>query len=96
MPHYLFETGLTSGPHVDAAIALSTQRFPEVALEHRYAAHDDNRREVWVCRAPNEAHLQRWAAAAHLELWSLQHVDVDVSVGALHRVRRICFDDRTK
>lgn len=78
MPRYMFETPLTDDDAGDRAARLAAQRFPEVALEHRYAVHDDgSHREVWVCRAPSVAHVRRWAGAAGVTLWVLRHVDGD-------------------
>ncbi|MPY93055.1 MAG: hypothetical protein GEV08_08315 [Acidimicrobiia bacterium] len=87
MPQFLFETGPTGGPHLDDAGGLAARRFPEVVVEHRYAVHDDGRRDVWVCRAPSKAHIERWAAAARLELRSLHQVDADVSPQTRERRR---------
>ena len=44
-------------------------------LEHHYAEHDGGGRDVWVCRAPNEDQLTRWAAAADLTLGEVRRVD---------------------
>ena len=76
MPRYLFETTVTSQPERDSAERLAASRFPEVAVEHRFAAHDgDVGSELWVCRAPSASHVHRFAAAARLSLASLRHVD---------------------
>ena len=77
MPHYLLETGATSEAHLDRALSLIGPRFPEVVVEQRYTAREIDRNEMWACRAPNAAHIQRWAAAAQLEVRSLRHVDAD-------------------
>ncbi len=66
MPHYLLETGATSEAHLDRALSLIGPRFPEVVVEQRYTAREIDRNEMWACRAPNAAHIQRWAAAAQL------------------------------
>lgn len=76
MPHYLFETEGASEPQRSSGPHLAAWRFPEVAVEHRYAAHGvPHGKELWVCRAPSEAHVHRWAAASDLELAALRHVD---------------------
>ena len=81
MPRYLFETNVTNGPQRDSAERLAATRFPEVAVEHRFTAHDgDSGSELWVCRAPSASHVHRFAIAARLSLASLRHVD-DVPAG---------------
>jgi hypothetical protein len=42
-----------------------------------FAAHDDDGLDVWVCRAPSEHHVRRWAADAELVVDLLQPVDSD-------------------
>jgi hypothetical protein len=76
MPRYLLETDVTAPTDFDAAVDMATQRFPEVAVEHCYAEHHRiGARTWWVCQAPSETHVDRWAAAAHLSPLSLRHVD---------------------
>jgi len=78
MPRYLLETSATTGPDRDRASAAAAHRFPEVAIEHRFTAQDDSSsRDIWVCRAPSEAHVRRWAHACHLGLAALQSVGPD-------------------
>jgi hypothetical protein len=55
---------------------LAAERYPEIAFENQFVAHDGQAREVWVCQAPSKAHLQRWARAAHLTVRALEHVDI--------------------
>jgi hypothetical protein len=75
MPRFLVETEPQAAPTSDTADLIWTQRFPEVVLEHRYAAYDETTsREVWLCRAPSGAHVHRWAVAIALRLVALQHV----------------------
>jgi hypothetical protein len=76
MPRYLFETNQTSDPQRVNADRLAVVRFPEVAVEHRYTDRGDHdRRELWVCKAPSAAHIQRFAAAAELVVAAVRHVD---------------------
>ena len=78
MPRYLFETDVDARSQLDAAGRLAAQRFPEITIEHRYTTHDDTgARVLWVCRAPTEVHLGRWAAAAHLALTCIRRVAAD-------------------
>lgn len=78
MPRYLLATAPACRPLRDAAIDVAARRFPEVAVELRYAAHDyDSGHDVWVCSAPSETHVRRWAEAAGLEADHAQHVDAD-------------------
>jgi hypothetical protein len=59
---------------------MGDQRFPEVAVERRYSPHADGaNREVWVCRAPSEAHVKRWADATCIAPVGLRHVDALVA-----------------
>jgi hypothetical protein len=81
MPRYLLETRPTTASDRDRALRLAALRFPEVAVEHAYAAraqHDS--RDVWVCRAPSQAHLQRWADAACLALGAVRLIETDAVV----------------
>jgi hypothetical protein len=72
MPRYVFATAPTSQAAADWAMRLVSRRFPELEIEHRTtmegeaAAHD-----TWVCHAPNESHVLRWAIAAGLELFDV-------------------------
>ena len=51
-------------------------RTPEVAVERRYRPHDGTGPEVWLCRAPNAAHVEHWARSAGLVLRSIRQVDL--------------------
>jgi hypothetical protein len=73
MPRYLLDMERTATPDPGATAVIS-RRFPEIAVEHRYTAHDLVGRELWVCRAPSAAHLERWAEASPFELRSLQQI----------------------
>lgn len=75
MPLFLFESPPISDLQRDHALSLAARRFPEIALEHRYAEHDGGGLDVWVCRAPNEDELTRWALAAELTVGDLRRVD---------------------
>src|SRR5262249_8919508 len=72
MPHYLVETTTTSRTDLLGTVRLAAERYPEIAIEDRFIAHDGPAREVWVCRAPSRFHLHRWAAASGLVLRSLE------------------------
>lgn len=61
----------------ETASRLAATRFPEITVDLRFAAHDDDGLDVWVCRAPSESHLRRWAADAALTVDLLQPVDAD-------------------
>jgi hypothetical protein len=79
MPRYLFETDASVRTGRDQVDTLA-HRFPELELEHSYLVHDGGgSREVWVCRAPSEAHLRRWAIAADLMLRHVQRIDADTA-----------------
>jgi len=76
MPRYLVETQATGALQHDRAAQLVAQRFPEIAVEHHYTAHDDvSTRELLACRAPSRTHVERWAEAARLPLRSVEEVD---------------------
>ena len=66
MPHYLIETAAAGDAHVSSAIELTARRFPEVTVECRYVPHHADGSQIWVCRAPSEAHVVRWADRARL------------------------------
>jgi hypothetical protein len=72
MPRYLLETGAVSGSRLDGAERLAAQRFPEISVERHYVTDDGTTaRAVWVCRAPSETHLGRWAESAELTVTSM-------------------------
>ena len=75
MPLFLFEAPPITDLQRDLALRLAAQRFPEISLERRYAEHDGGGRDVWVCRAPSEDQLTRWAVAAELSLGEVRRVD---------------------
>jgi hypothetical protein len=67
MPRFLLELEITGRDQRELAARLLAERFPEIAVEQRYAAHDERgSRELWVCWAPSETHLRRWTEAADL------------------------------
>jgi hypothetical protein len=76
MSLYLFETGPTGDSEVEQALALVSRRFPEIVVERLYTSHSGCGADVWVCRAPNVAHMQRWAEAGRLRLSHLRQVDL--------------------
>jgi hypothetical protein len=81
MPHFLLEfvpSGGAGGTQLEAAVSLASSRFPEVVIERRYVVRVADLREVWVCRAPSQAHVTRWVAEARLDVPSVRHVDAEV------------------
>ena len=83
MPSYMLGTGTTTRAQREKLAALTATRHPEVLVDLRYAAHDDDGLDVWICRAPSEIHIRRWAAEADLKLRLLQRVDADKPPGAI-------------
>jgi hypothetical protein len=80
MPRYLLQTGAVAPSGSAAAVQLATRLFPEIAVEHCYVAHDEvNAQTTWVCRAPSDAHLRRWANASGFGRISLQRIDAEHS-----------------
>jgi hypothetical protein len=77
MPRYLLGARTTTRAERESVASLTDTRYPEVRVDLRYAAHDDDGLDVWVCRAPSETHVRRWAAAADLELRLVQLVDAE-------------------
>jgi len=73
---YLFETGPNSESEVDQELALVSLLLPEIVVESLYTAHSGRGAVVWVCRAPNVAHMKRWAEAGRLRLGHLREVDL--------------------
>jgi hypothetical protein len=65
MPRYLLKTHVIATPRIDAAVRLASQRFPEIAVED-VSVDDTGARTLWLCRAPSETHVSRWAEAAQL------------------------------
>jgi hypothetical protein len=80
IPRYLIERHGSAGAEVASAVQLAVVRFPEVAVEHRYVLRPTGRngaRELWVCRAPGDTHVRRWAAAARLAVDAISLIDGD-------------------
>ena len=75
MRRFIFETSDQTAADVAAALALAATRFPEVDVEHRYIGRGESRRELWVCTAPSEMHVARWAAAAAFPVAEIGQVD---------------------
>ena len=76
----MLETASISAAEREQATATASLRFPEIAVEQRFSARDDNGgRDIWVCRAPSAAHLRRWAEACRFALAVLQPIDTDRS-----------------
>ena len=87
MPRYLLETRPMTASDRERALHLAALRFPEVAIElARPGSAEHGTAERWVCRAPSRAHLERWAAAAHLALGAIWHIETD-AVDPLERFR---------
>ena len=75
MPRYLLETLNTHGDHLDAAVDLASQRFPEIEVERCDTTGDGvDAHVLWTCRAPSETHLHRWAAAARVAVASVRRL----------------------
>ena len=73
MPRFVLEVEVVSAPQFATALTLTYQRFPEIAVEYRDVPRPresiaERAKEIWVCRAPSEAHLGRWAAASQLRI----------------------------
>jgi hypothetical protein len=76
MPRYLLETPATTRIERARASFTASRRYPEVAIEQCFLVRDRaGSCEMWVCVAPNEAHLRRWAEASGLALATLRRVD---------------------
>lgn len=68
MPRFEMRCSGLTADRRDAAAHVLVSRFPEVeviAERHEDTAH------VWVCVAPSETHLRRWASAARLRIRSI-------------------------
>jgi hypothetical protein len=76
MPRYLLQTRTIASSGPAAAMRLAAGSFPEIAVEHCYVSHDEGcGLTTWVCRAPSETHLHRWAEASELGPVSVLRVD---------------------
>jgi hypothetical protein len=79
MPRYVIELHPAAAAQADAT-RLVMERFPEIAIEERYTSRDsDVRTELWICRAPSETHLRRWADAAALTVHGLRRIEHTVT-----------------
>ena len=74
MPVFTFVTTALATGDRDRVVELAATRFPEVALGPNQADVDGSDRITWVCEAPNESHLLRWARAAALELIQVRDI----------------------
>jgi hypothetical protein len=80
MPRYLLELDGVDDAARKRANALASERFPEIELEHAYVLDGASGvTEVWVCRAPSEAHVRRWVAATGLSSTTTRPVDADLA-----------------
>jgi hypothetical protein len=80
IPRYLVERHAGLRAELAAATRLANLRFPEVAVEHRYELRPSGGtgdRELWVCRAPSEAHVRSWTSAAGLTFDGIALIDGD-------------------
>jgi hypothetical protein len=76
MPRFLLELRPIGRVRRADAVQLAALRYPEVAIEQTLAtSHGDGDRELWVCRAPSETHLRRWAEAAELDAVAARLID---------------------
>ncbi len=67
-----------AGAEPGAADGLVAGRFPELAVEHFYELRgtgDVNGRQLWVCRAPSEAHVRAWAGASGVAVDAVSLID---------------------
>ena len=75
MPRYMLETVMVHSADLDAAVDLASQRFPEIDVERCDTTGDGvDARVLWMCRAPSETHLHRWAAAAGVAVTSVRRL----------------------
>lgn len=91
MPRYVLGCRAVTRSKREIASHLAATRFPEITVDLRFAAHDDDGLDMWVCRAPSENHIRRWAADAALGVDLLQSVDADehgLTDTALHDEQR--------
>ena len=79
MPRYLVETHSFAGD-LNGLVALAGTRFPEVALERRYALGGDQERDAWVCRAATDHHIRRFASAAGLAIRAVSRIEADIAI----------------
>jgi hypothetical protein len=56
-----------------AATARLAQRFPEVEVVGQYRC-DDTGDELWICRAPSIAHVERWVAETAVRITSISRM----------------------
>ena len=78
MPRYLFETSPPGQLRPEDGERVAAQRFPELTVEQRCPApSDDIGRDRWLCRAPSETHVRRWAAAVGVTIQGLRRIDAD-------------------
>jgi hypothetical protein len=79
MPRYLVETHPFAGD-VSRLLTLVGVRFPEIALERRYALGGDLERDAWVCRAATDHQIRRFAIAAGIAVRAVSRIEADVSL----------------
>ena len=74
MPSFLFRSRRIGEDRITLAIELASQRFPELAISHRFTVRDVDA-EVWVCCAPSLDHIERWGRASELAIGPVHGVD---------------------
>ena len=74
MPLFLLETLGATAAAWALADRIGAERFPEVGVEHRFAAGATGVPDVWVVRAPSRDHAERWASAAALDVVDLRPI----------------------
>jgi hypothetical protein len=63
MPRYLVDLASITDGGREHALALAPGRFPEVEVEQVFVLTTSGA-EVWICRAPNGSHIERWLASS--------------------------------
>ena len=73
MPRFFVAVCLADPANGSIAAGLS-RRQPEIAVEHQWCDHDDERRVLSVCCAPSPEHVKAWVRDAAAELLDLRVV----------------------
>jgi len=79
VPRYLVETHPFAGD-LSPLLTLAGSRFPEIALERRYALGGVPGRDAWVCRASTVHHIRRFADAAGLAVHAVSRIESDTVI----------------
>lgn len=75
MPLFLVQARPITDAESQHAVRVAVERYPEVGLQMHYADHHGAGEDLWVCRAPTQDHLRRWATAADIPLSTIRHVE---------------------